>query len=109
MISKRIFMCVFCFFLSLSLLGCNEKGKGFVGHWYEVTDRKSPTDIKITYKDGIFHIDEHKAYIGFTGDEYSINKREAKAESDDVISGKLFTMRLEDGKLYYNNSEYVKK
>lgn len=107
--TKRILMCVVSLILSVSLFGCNDKGQGFVGHWYEVTDRKSPTDINITYKNGIFHVDENKAYLGFVGDEYSVKKREAKAESDDVISGESFTMRLEDGKLYYNGGEYVKK
>lgn len=110
MIIKRILFIVFSVILSLSVLGCkDEKGKGFIGHWYEVGEKKNPTDINISYKDGVFHVDENRAYLDIRGQTYSISKLEAKAESDDVISGNFFTMRLEKGKLHYNGEEYVKK
>ena len=41
--------------------------------------------------------------------EYSITKREAKAESDTVLAGQNFSMRLENDKLQYNGHTYVKK
>lgn len=108
-VRKILLMCLYLF-IPLSLVGCkDDKGNDFVGHWYEVTEKKNPTDIDISYKSGVFHVDENRAYIGARRLEYSVNKMEAKADSDDVISGKFFTMRIEGGKLFYNGEVYVKK
>jgi hypothetical protein len=97
--------------LTLALTGCKEepKGQGFVGNWVEV-DKKSakepPMTLKITYEQGIFHIDEVSYLFG-----KSFNKKlEAKAESDTVLS--LFenprTLRLENNSIFYHNKKLVK-
>lgn len=93
----------------LALSGCkDDKGAAFVGHWYQDTDKTHPNDIKISYDDGVFHIDENRYYaVGLA--KYNLNKLEAKAESDSVLKGDFFSMRLEENKLHYNNEVYSKK
>lgn len=103
-----IFICItFTAFILSSCKG--EKGKAFIGHWYQVDKIEYPADINIIYEDGVFHIDENSASIGVTSMEYSITKREAKADSDTVLTGQNFSMRLENEKLQYNGHTYVKK
>lgn len=94
---------------ALTLTGCkDDKGSAFVGHWYQETDKKHPNDINISYDDGVFHIDENRFYaVGLA--KYNLNKLEAKAESDSVLKGDFFSMRLEESKLHYNNEVYSKK
>ncbi|WP_282677484.1 hypothetical protein [Serratia marcescens] len=109
MINKRIllfFMLSFMFLLN----GCeDQKGKGFIGHWYEVTDAKYPVNINIQLEDGVFHIDENRVYPGSpVKGEYSRDKLEAKADSDNVLSGIGFTMRIENGELKYKDGTYKK-
>lgn len=107
MILKKI---VILLCIAFALSACKgEQGKAFIGHWYQVDKAKYPADINITYDDGVFHIDENSASIGVTSMEYSITKREAKAESDTVLAGQNFSMRLENEKLQYNGHTYVKK
>lgn len=92
------------------LTGCNDKGKDFVGHWYQENAKNKPNDINITFSDGVYHINTNM-YDPFLL-EYDKTKLEGKAESDSVLSiiDKMKpTMRLESGKLYYGSSVYMKK
>lgn len=89
-----------------------DKGKTFVGHWYQLTDSKKPTDIFINYDAGVFHVNINaNSWTPEKGVGYVLIKTEAKAESDSVLnvldgSG---TMRLEDKKLLYKGDTYLKK
>ncbi|HGG6756247.1 TPA: hypothetical protein ACJG9G_004374 [Salmonella enterica subsp. enterica serovar Java] len=114
---KKLFI-IIALFASFLLSGCNDepKGKDFIGHWYEEGNQTHPSDIKISYEDGIYHIDVNRYQtfkIKSDDPDYKINKLEAKAESDSVLSGHgpmfPYTMRLENGKLNVGNETYVKK
>ncbi|MGP3284124.1 hypothetical protein ACTVPQ_24550 [Serratia bockelmannii] len=97
----------------ITLAGCkDDKGKAFVGHWYQLTDSKKPTDISIDYDSGVFHVNINaNSWTPEKGIGYVVKKTEAKAESDNVLnvldgSG---TMRLENNKLLYKGDTYSKK
>lgn len=97
-------------FLILGLYGCSEpKGSAFQGHWIGKNgNNASVFDIK--YSDGVFHIDHHYRNAWLKKDE--VNKLEATASSDDVLAintglGSV-NMRLENGKLLFENKEYEK-
>ncbi|AWK15629.1 hypothetical protein REG_1659 [Candidatus Regiella insecticola LSR1] len=97
--------------LALLLTGCKDKGKAFVGHWVEITNNEHPTDMKITYDNGVFHIDKNEYYaLGLA--DYKLKKLEATAKSDNVLTvmdrfGK--TMRLNDGVISFDNAEFKKQ
>jgi hypothetical protein len=96
-------------FAVVALSACkDDKGTEFVGHWYEQSDSKHPNDINISSDNGQFHIDENRFYpVGLA--QYHVSKLEAVAESDSVLKGNFFTMRLENGKLLYKDEIYMKK
>lgn len=107
---KKIWLLIAVVFTVFTLSACEgDEGKEFVGHWFQEDKPKYPADINITYEEGVFHIDENSASIGVRSMEYSVTKREAKAESNSVLVGQNFSMRLEHGKLQYNGHSYVKK
>lgn len=103
---------------ALAMAGCNgESGNGFEGRWSQtkesVKSSSAPTyTIDIKRDSEIFHIDleinSHDFISG--GRQIKHKKLEGKAESDSVISmmGGLRTMRLQDGHLFFEGSEYVK-
>lgn len=109
MFRKKMSIAIIALFTILTLAGCkDEKGKAFVGHWYQVTEKDKPNDINISYDDGVFHVDDNRFYpVGLA--RYKLTKLEAKAASDNVLQGANFSMRLEDDKLYFQNDVYKKK
>ncbi|WP_234817359.1 hypothetical protein [Candidatus Williamhamiltonella defendens] len=92
--------------VALVLSGCKDKGEAFVGHWVEASDNEYPSELTVNYEDGIFHVDR-KAFNSY---EYKLIKLEGKSVSDTVlmINDEAGSMRLENGKIYYRNSEFVK-
>lgn len=118
------------------LNGCKEKGEDFVGSWYQLTSSNFPSEIKISYSDGVFHIDRNafdkvvaneKYSQAFTDymmgkiktrpdrskidskDSYRVTYYEATALNDNVLQSDGFSLRIENGKLKYKDEIYVKK
>lgn len=102
---------VILFSALLTLTGCKDKGEAFIGNWVEITNSEHPSGIKITYDNGVYHVDHNKYYpVGLAN--YRIQKMEASAESDNVllvINGFGRTMRLNDNVISFDNSEYKKQ
>lgn len=107
---KPGFFGIIVFLIAIVLTGCKDKGGGFIGHWVEKTNNNNPSTIDIAYNDGVFHIDYNKYYsVGLA--DFKLKKLEAKAESEDVlniISGMGKTMRLNNGVIDFDNSEFIK-
>ncbi|WP_122530522.1 hypothetical protein [Pseudomonas viridiflava] len=107
------------FVLAAALLsGCDaNKGSAFAGRWVSTTQdstaKQGQTVLVITPDNAMYHIDVTKVAHNVIqkGDtqEYK-SKLEGKAESDNVLSlvGGLVTMRLQDGKILYEDKEFVK-
>ncbi|MCF5715556.1 hypothetical protein NLO74_23440 [Pseudomonas tremae] len=96
--------------------GCNGgKGDDFIGRWEGQNTQRmyKPTYVMTISKDGEnFHIDLART-LEASGNEKpntSVQKFEAKAESDTVLSmlGGLATMRLEGGVLHFDGTEFLK-
>lgn len=136
MVKKKLLAILVFVFSIVTLVGCNDKGQEFIGKWYQLTDDKYPSDIVISYGDGVFHIDVNafdpdvaqEKYLKLFNDymlgknkerpdRSKMNERdsyrktayEAKAISDDVLQGDGFSLRLESGRLKYKNEVYVKR
>ncbi|WP_440057909.1 hypothetical protein [Pseudomonas fragariae (ex Marin et al. 2024)] len=103
-------------FAASVLAGCDsDKGSEFAGRW--VSDSASPkqgqTVLDITADKQLYHIDVTKITHNVIqqGDTKEFkSKLEGKVESDSVLSlvGGLVTMRLQDGKILYEDKEFVK-
>jgi len=106
--------------LTLSLSGCNgDKGDGFVGRWSSESQKKEavavspPIYVVNIDKDGeLFHIDVETEIHDFLngGRKTTTKKLEGRAESDTVLSmaGGTRTMRLQDGRMFFEGHEYVR-
>lgn len=100
------------------LSGCgSEKGSAFEGHWVSEAPVASAEQgeivLDITADQDLYHVDVTKIARNVIqqGDTQEFkSKLEAKAESDSVLSlvGGLVTMRLQDGKILYEDKEFVK-
>ncbi|RMS11636.1 hypothetical protein ALP72_200003 [Pseudomonas coronafaciens pv. coronafaciens] len=108
------FSCLVLFALSLS--GCfDSKGDDFIGRWEGQNTQRmyKPTYVMTISKDGEnFHIDLASTWEA-SGNEKpitNVQKFEAKAESDTVLSmlGGLATMRLEGGVVHFDSTEFLK-
>lgn len=119
------------------LNGCKEEyGKDFIGTWEQVNGNEFPSELTIKFDKDIYHID-HKYFdlniaekklnqetndyfLGKTKnfpskeksygkDSYRVKALEAEAISNTVIQGNDFSLRLEGGKLKFNEGVYEKK
>ncbi|WP_180558334.1 hypothetical protein [Arsenophonus endosymbiont of Apis mellifera] len=134
-ICGKILLLVFT--ITFALSGCNEeKGKDFIGKWYQDKSQEFPSTLNIKYEEGIYHIDfnyldenlakrkySHLVSDFFDGkskimpsrkrdygkDSYRVKALEAKAISNTVLQGNDFSLRLENGKLKFNEEVYEKK
>lgn len=119
------------------LNGCKEEyGKDFIGTWEQVNGNEFPSELTIKFDKDIYHIDykyfdlniaEKKLnqetndyFLGKTKifpskeksygkDSYRVKVLEAEAISNTVLQGNDFSLRLEDGKLKFNEGVYEKK
>ncbi|WP_122383901.1 hypothetical protein [Pseudomonas savastanoi] len=108
------FSCLVLFALALS--GCfDSKGDGFVGRWTGENMKRmgKPTYVMDISKDGeIFHVNLETTadIVGYGKMETNLQRFEAKAESDSVLSmaSGLATMRLEGNVIYFDNTTYTR-
>ncbi|KGS11459.1 hypothetical protein ALP73_200074 [Pseudomonas coronafaciens pv. garcae] len=108
------FSCLVLFAVALS--GCGaDKGQEFLGRWTgeNKTRMGKPTYIMDISKDGeIFHVNLETTadLVGYGKMEKNLQRFEAKAESDSVLSiaGGLSTMRLEDKVIYFDGTTYTR-
>ncbi len=117
---KRIGLVFGMVALTLSIAGCNgDKGDGFIGRWNSGGQKKEavavspPVYVVNIAKDGdLFHIDVEVESHDFLngGRKTTTKKLEGKAESDTVLSmsGGIRTMRLQDGRMFFDGHEYEK-
>ncbi|WP_346396838.1 hypothetical protein [Pseudomonas syringae] len=104
--------CLVLFAFALS--GCSEdKGQEFVGRWSgeNKTRMGKPTYVMEISKDGeVFHVNLETTadIVGYGKKEKDLQRFEAKAESDSVLSmaGGLATMRLEGKVIYFDGTTY---
>ncbi|WP_024690801.1 hypothetical protein [Pseudomonas tremae] len=110
----KALLCIVLFAFLVS--GCNGgKGDGFIGRWEGQNTQRmyKPTYVMTISKDGDnFHIDLART-LEASGNEKpitSVQKFEAKAESDTVLSmrGGLTTMRLEGDVIYFDYTTYTR-
>ncbi|KAA8689656.1 hypothetical protein [Pseudomonas caricapapayae] len=108
---------LFCFmFFAFALSGCGaDKGQGFVGRWTgeNKTRMGRPTYVMDISKDGeIFHVNLETTadIVGYGKMEKNLQRFEAKAESDSVLSmsGGLATMRMEGKLIYFDNTTFTR-
>jgi len=107
---KKVSVIAVVFALTSALSGCNEPdGSAFQGHWVG-KDSRNASVLDIKYSDGVYHIDNHYRNTWLAKDE--VNRLEATASAKDVLVIKTalgsVNMRLEDGKLLFENKEYEK-
>ncbi|MBN4178749.1 hypothetical protein [Pseudomonas savastanoi] len=108
------FSCLVLFALTLS--GCGaDKGQEFVGRWTgeNKTRMGRPTYLMDISKDGeIFHVNFETTadIVGYGKMEKKLQRFEAKAESDSVLSmsGGLATMRMEGNLIYFDNTTFTR-
>ncbi|KAA8703027.1 MULTISPECIES: hypothetical protein [Pseudomonas syringae group] len=108
------FSCLVLFALALS--GCfDSKGDGFVGRWTGENMKRmgKPTFVMDISKDGeMFHVNLETTddILGHGKREKSMQRFEAKAESDSVLSmaNGLVTMRLEGNVIYFDYITYTR-
>jgi hypothetical protein len=91
--------------------GCGgPSGSGFEGKWTQNTGSK-PSSLLIKKDGEIYHVDF--TYNNPQLDAYKTKKLEASAASDNVLTivGAMgaINMRLQDGNIYFKDSEYVKQ
>ncbi|QGG79016.1 hypothetical protein [Pseudomonas syringae] len=108
---------VICLVLcAFALSGCgDDKGQGFVGRWTgeNKTRMGKPTYVMDISKDGeVFHVNLETTadLVGYGKKEKALQRLEAKAESDNVLSmaGGLATMRMEGNVIYFDNTTYTR-
>lgn len=97
---------------ALLLSGCKDKGAAFIGHW--MTTEEHPSELTITYDEGVYHIDGKTwgVFHAIGGARYDVFKAEGKAESDSVLTvpsqmGNQ-TARIENSTLFFINREFKK-
>ncbi|HGJ5922696.1 hypothetical protein [Arsenophonus apicola] len=129
----------FVLFMSIffMIIGCKEEyGKDFIGIWEQVEGNEFPSQLTIKLDNHVYHVDykyfdlnvaEKKLnqetsdyFLGktkefpsksksFGKDSYRVKALEAKALSNTVLQGNDFSLRLENGKLKFNEEVYEKK
>lgn len=93
------------------IAGCGgTSGSGFEGKWSQNTASK-PSSLLIKKDGEIYHVDF--TYNNPQLDAYKTKKLEASAVSDNVLTivGAMgaINMRLQDGHIFFKDSEYIKQ
>lgn len=94
---------------ALLLTGCKDKGEAFIGHW--MTTEAHPSELTITFDDGMYHVDYKWWGPGGYAMQYYNDKLEAKAESESVLMTQGLgskPLRLEKNVLSFHQRDYKK-